>query len=161
MLQAGETAPTFTASVATTEGELETFDLSAWFDDAPLVVAFFPAAFSSTCTDELASIQSDGDRFAGAGGTVLGVSTDLPWALREFADAEGLQFPLVADHDREGITAFDVVDSFPELGLERVAQRSVFVVDESRTITYAWAADHPGQEPPYEDVLAATRGAEH
>jgi peroxiredoxin len=158
VISAGETAPDFGASLVTTDGELTATQLSDWFDDTPLVVAFFPAAFSGTCTDEVGTIQSDLERYADAGGTVLGVSTDLPWALREFAASEGLAFPLVADHSREGIEAFDVVDAFPELGLSAVARRSVFVIDGSQTVTYAWAADSPEEEPTYDDVVAATRG---
>jgi peroxiredoxin len=159
MISAGETAPEFGASLVTVDGELTETQLSDWFDEAPLVVAFFPAAFSGTCTDEVGTIQSDLDRYAEAGGTVLGVSTDLPWALREFAATEGLGFPLLGDHDREGVEAFDVVDEFPELGLSAVARRSVFVIDGDQTVTYAWAADNADQEPPYDDVIAATRGS--
>lgn len=142
----------------TADGELTQTRLAEWLTEPPVVLAFFPAAFSGTCRDELAAIQSDIERYADAGGTVLGVSTDLPWALRAFADAEGLSFPLVADHDREAVTAFGVVGSFPDLGLSRVARRSVFVIDGDGTVTYAWAADDPDTEPPYEDVLAAVRG---
>ena len=159
MISAGETAPDFGASLVTADGELTQTQLSDWFDDAPLVVAFFPAAFSGTCTDEVGTIQSDLSRYADAGGTVLGVSTDLPWALREFATAEKLGFPLVADHGRAGIEAFDVVDAFPDLGLSAVARRSVFVIDGNQTVVYAWAADSPDEEPVYDDVVAATRGA--
>jgi len=160
VISAGETAPEFGASLVTADGELTETQLSDWFDEAPLVVAFFPAAFSGTCTDEVGTIQSDLERYAEAGGTVLGVSTDLPWALRKFAATEGLEFPLLGDHDREGVAAFDVVDEFPELGLSAVARRSVFVIDGDRTVTYAWAADNADQEPTYDDVIAATRGSQ-
>lgn len=160
MIQAGEDAPDFTASVATTGGELGTLTLSERLDGAPVVLVFFPAAFSGTCTDEVGAIQDDLDRFAEAGGTVVGVSTDLPWASRAFAEAEGLSFPLVGDHDRTAVEAYGVTADFEDLELHDVARRSVFVIDGSGTVTYAWAADHPGQEPPYEDVLAATRAAD-
>ncbi len=159
MINAGEPAPEFAASLVTADGKLTETQLSDWFDEAPLVVAFFPAAFSDTCTSEVGTIQSDLERYGGAGGTVLGISTDLPWTLREFAATEGLGFPLLGDHDREGVEAFDVVDEFPELGLSAVARRSVFVIDDDRTVTYAWAADNADQEPTYDDVIAATRGS--
>ncbi|MEZ3142888.1 redoxin domain-containing protein [Halobaculum sp. MBLA0143] len=160
MIRAGATAPEFEASLVTTEGELARTRLSEWTQEPPVVLAFFPAAFSGTCTDEVRAIQTDIERYADAGGTVLGVSTDLPWTLRAFAAEEGLSFPLVGDHDREAVRAFDVVDDFPDLGLSAVARRSVFVLDGDGTVTYAWAADDPDAEPPYEDVLAAVRGTQ-
>lgn len=159
MISVGETAPDFGASLVTADGELTETRLSDWFDEAPLVVAFFPAAFSGTCTDEVGTIQSELGQYAEAGGTVLGVSTDLPWTLREFATTEELGFPLVADHDHEGIEAFGVVDEFPDLGLSAVARRSVFVIDGDQRVTYAWGADDPDQEPAYDEVLVATRGS--
>jgi peroxiredoxin len=160
MIDEGDTAPDFTASVATAEGELDTITLSDRFDDAPLVLAFFPAAFSGTCTDELNAFREELDRFAEAGATVFGVSTDLPWALREFAETEGLDFDLIGDHDRAAVEAYGVRTAFPDLGLHDIADRAVFVIDGDRTVTYAWLADDPGQEPPYEDVIAATEAAD-
>jgi peroxiredoxin len=159
MIQTGETAPDFTASLATAEGDLDTITLSDRLSEAPLVLAFFPAAFSGTCTDEMSAFRDELDQFTEAGATVFGVSTDLPWSLRAFADAETLSFDLIGDHDRDAVEAYGVKTDFVDMELYDIADRAVFVIDEERTVTYTWLADNPGQEPPYDDVIEATEAA--
>ena len=158
MIEEGEEAPTFTAAVAE-DGELGTFGLTDRLDEAPLVLAFFPAAFSGTCTDEMAAFDQELARFADRGATVYGISTDLPWALREFAAREDLAFGLIGDHDRTAIEAYGVELAFESLALEAVADRAVVVIDRDRTVTYTWRADEPSDEPPYDAVLDATSAA--
>lgn len=159
MIQTGETAPDFTASLATAEGDLDTITLSNRLSEAPLVLAFFPAAFSGTCTDEMSAFRDELDQFTEAGATVFGVSTDLPWSLRAFADAENLSFDLIGDHNRDAVEAYGVQTDFADMELFDIADRAVFVIDEEQTVTYTWLADNPGQEPPYDDVIEATEAA--
>jgi len=73
MTDVGDDAPTFTASLVT--DEIEPFDLSDRLGDEPVVLAFFPAAFSNTCTDEMEALR---DGFERDDCTLFGVSTDLP-----------------------------------------------------------------------------------
>jgi peroxiredoxin len=46
-----------------------------------------------------------------------------------------------------------------ELGLYGIANRAVFVVDETGTVTYRWVADDPTNEPDYEELLEAVKTA--
>lgn len=157
MVDVGDDAPDFTAPLA--DGDIRSFTLSEHLDEAPLVLAFFPAAFTGTCTAELCTFQDRLANFEDVGATVYGVSVDLPFALNEFRDAEDLSFGLVSDTTRDIVDVYDVRTNMPARGVEGVAKRAVFVVDEAGTITYAWVTGDLGREPDYDEVAAAAEDA--
>ncbi len=153
MVEVGDSAPDFTAPLA--NGDVVPFTLSNRLEEAPLVLAFFPGAFTGVCTTELCTFEERMGVFEDVGATVYGVSVDSPFALNEFREQEDLGFGLVSDHQKVVVDRYGVRDSFGDLGYYGLAQRSVFVVEEAGTITYRWVADDPGQEPDYEAVEAA------
>lgn len=157
MIEPGDTAPTFTATVGTSDHE--SFDLEDRLGDGPVVLAFFPGAFTPPCTNEMVAVQDRLEGFEDAGATVLGVSADSPFSLGAFGDEYGLEFDLVSDMQREAIAAYDVEIEIPDLGLHGVANRAVYVVDGDGTVVYTWIADDPTNEPPYESVLEAVTNA--
>jgi len=157
MVSTGDTAPAFTAPLAT--GDIEEFALEDRLDEAPLVLAFFPGAFTSVCSHEMSTFQDRLAEFQDAGASVYGVSVDSPFALNEFRDKLDLTFDLVSDADKEVIEAYDVSMDFEALGVHDVAKRAVFVVDGDGTVTYAWVSDDPGVEPDYDEVFEAVGGA--
>ncbi|MGM0716600.1 MAG: redoxin domain-containing protein [Halobacteriota archaeon] len=159
MVQEGDAAPDFTAPMRTPEGEITEFTLSDALGDGPVVLAFFPGAFTSVCTGEMTTFRDRLDDLAEAGGSLYGVSIDSPFSLGEFAEQNELNFPLVGDTNKEVIEAYDVVMDFADLGITGVAKRSVFVVDDDGEITYAWVSDDPGVEPDYDEVESATSNA--
>jgi len=156
MVSTGDQAPDFTAPLVSDSDTVAT-TFSDHLDSGPVVLAFFPAAFSSTCTVELCTFRDDLAQFEGLGATVFGISTDTSYALERFREEEGLSFGLISDNDGAIIEAYDLVDdhSFADKGMKGVATRSVFVVDDEGTIQYTWIADNPGQEPDYEAVVEA------
>jgi peroxiredoxin len=156
MVDIGDEAPDFTAPLA--NGDVETFTLSEHLDEAPLVLAFFPAAFTPTCTTEMCAFRDRMAKFEDIDATVYGVSVDLPYTLNEFRARNGLDFGLVSDERRELIEAYGVASSFSPLDM-RVARRAVFVVDGDGRITYAWRGDDPTQEPDYDAVREAAAEA--
>jgi len=153
----GDQAPTFTATIGTSDHE--DFDLTDHFGDGPVVLAFFPGAFTPPCTNEMVALQEHIGAFEDAGATLFGVSADSPFAQGAFRDEHGLEFDLVSDMARVAIDAYDVEIDIPELGLHGVANRAVFVIDEGGTIVHAWEADDPTNEPGYEELLDAVRSA--
>ena len=158
MVSEGETAPTFTAPLA--NGDVDEFDLgSAVETDAPVVLAFFPGAFTSVCSHELTEFQNRLSAFDDAGASVYGVSIDTPFAQNEFRDKLGLSFGLVSDVNREAIDTYDIAMDFESLGVYDVAKRAVFVVDGDGTVTYRWVSDDPGVEPDYDAVEDAAAEA--
>jgi peroxiredoxin len=157
MVEVGDEAPRFTAPLA--NGDVEEFNFLEDAGDAPTVLAFFPGAFTSVCTEELCTFQSELAAFEDVGATVYGVSVDSPFALDEFRDQEGLGFGLVSDSNKEIIDAYDVEMDFAGLGYYGVAKRAVFVVDADGVVTYKWVSDDPGVEPDYEAVQSAAAEA--
>lgn len=159
MVATGEAAPDFEAPLA--NGDIDTFDLSAALDEeAPIVLAFFPGAFTSVCSHELNTFQDRLDSLTDAGATLYGVSVDSPFTLDKFREELALEFDLISDANRDLIYEFDVQTSFDQYGIDELAQRAVFVIDEDGTITYAWVAENAGVEPDYDEVIeAATEAA--
>ena len=107
----------------------------------------------------MVALQEHHAEFQDAGATLFGVSADSPFSQGAFREEHGIEFDLVSDTAREAIGAYDVEIDIEELGLHGVANRTVFVIDESGEITYTWEADDPTKEPDYEELLEAVRSA--
>jgi peroxiredoxin len=159
MVQEGDAAPDFTAPIRTPDGEITDFTLSDALGDGPIVLAFFPGAFTSVCTGEMTTFRDRLEGLTGAGATLYGVSIDSPFSLGEFAEQNELNFPLIGDTEKDVIEAYDVVMDFADLGISGVAKRSVFVIDDDGEVTYAWVSDDPGVEPDYDEVESAADDA--
>jgi len=153
----GDTAPTFTATYGTSDHE--PFDLDDILGDGPVVLAFFPGAFTPPCSNEMVALQARLDDFEDAGATLLGISADSPFSQGAFREEHGLEFDLVSDMDREAIGAYDLEIDIGDLGLYGIANRAVYVIDDEGTVTFAWEADDPTNEPDYEAVLDAVEAA--
>ena len=157
MLQSGDTAPMFTATRGTSDHE--SFALEDHLGDGPIVLAFFPGAFTPPCTNEMIALQDHLADFEEAGATVLGISADSPFSQGAFRDEHGIEFDLISDMGGDAIRAYDLEMDIGDLGLHGIANRAVFVLDADGTITYAWVADDPTNEPDYEELLDAVRAA--
>jgi peroxiredoxin len=157
MVDVGDAAPDFTAPLVT--DDIGPFTFSERDAGGPVVLAFFPGAFTSVCTSEMNAFESDLDAFEEVGATVYGVSVDTPFSLQEFREQEGLSFGLVSDTNKELVDAYDVSMDFADYGYHGVAKRAVFVVDADGEITYKWTSDDPGAEPDYGAVRRAAADA--
>ncbi|MFC7133810.1 MULTISPECIES: redoxin domain-containing protein [Salinibaculum] len=158
MVTEGDEAPDFTAPLA--NGDIEEFTLSERVGDGPLVLAFFPGAFTSVCSHEMNTFDDRLAAFEDVGATVYGVSVDTPFALNEFRDQLGLDFDLISDSTRDLIDAYDISMNFDHLGVEHIAKRAVFVVDSDGVVSYAWVTDDAGVEPDYDELEAAAEAAD-
>jgi peroxiredoxin len=157
MVVESETAPTFTATLA--NGDVEPFDLDDYLGDGPVVLAFFPGAFTPPCSNEMVALQGHIEEFQAAGATVLGISADSAFSLNAFREEHDLAFDLVSDMDRDAIEAYDLKIDIADLGLHGVSNRAVYVLDEEGTVTYAWTTEDPTTEPDYEELLEAVEAA--
>jgi len=153
MVTTGDAAPDFTAPLA--NGDIEEFALSERLeDDAPIVLAFFPGAFTSVCTTEMCTFQDRLATFNDLDASVYGVSRDSPFTLNEFREQNDLEFGLLSDYNKELIDDYDIEMDFADLGVYGVAKRSVFVVDGDGEVAYSWVSDDPGVEPDYDEIEA-------
>lgn len=159
MVSVGDDAPEFTAPVA--NDDVETLSLDEVLGDGPVVLAFFPAAFTGTCTTEMCTFDDRLSAFENVEATVYGVSVDSPFALDAWREDQDLDFGLISDFEKEIIDDYGIRTDFADLGVHGLAQRAVFVLDAQGTVTYRWVADHAGLEPDYEEVeRAAVEAAE-
>ena len=153
MVETGESAPDFRVPKAGGEAynDVELFQLSDVVGDGPIVLAFYPAAFTQGCTAEMCTFRDSMDVFEDHDALVYGVSVDLPFAQNVWIDQHGLNFPMLSDWNHDVIHAYDVVleDMYDVV---EVAQRSVFVIDTDGNVTYTWVRD--GANPAF-DVLVA------
>ena len=157
MVSTGDDAPTFTATVGTSDHE--PFDLGEEIGDGPVVLAFFPGAFTPPCTNEMVAFQGRADAFAEAGATLFGVSADSPFSQGAFREEHGIEFDLVSDMAGDAIRAYDLEIDIADLGLHGIANRAVFVIDDDGEVVFDWVADDPTNEPDYDAVLDAVESA--
>ncbi|WP_435746585.1 peroxiredoxin [Nocardioides sp. SYSU DS0663] len=108
--------------------------LSSYRGRKAVALLFFPFAFSGVCTGEMAEVRMRLDEFLTFDTEVLAISCDPMFALRAFADADGLNFPLLSDFWPHGEVsrAYDVFDE--RSGAPR---RSSYVVDRDGTVRWA------------------------
>lgn len=152
MVSEGDTAPNFSTTMATGEEDLDRFELAEAVGDGPVVLAFFPAAFSPGCRMELQQFRDNLAEFEALSADVYGISTDMPYALGAFVEANDLDFPLLSDFNQEIIRDYDVRED--ELGgLEGVAERSVFVIDDEGTVAYRWVGENAADLPDVDAVV--------
>lgn len=141
-LKIGDMAPDFTLKGT---GEKEDITLSA-LRGKPTVVLFFPFAFSPVCTEELCSVVSEWDQYAGLGAQVLGISVDSLHVQKAFAAANNINFPLLTDFNKEVAPQYGAF--YEQLGpWKGVAKRAAFVVDKDGKIAYTWVSDDPKVKP--------------
>ena len=145
----GSKAPDFTLS----NQDKQPVTLSAQAGKT-VVLAFFPAAFTSVCQKELCHFRDQLAAFNSVNATVFGISVDTPFTLKEFARQNSLNFDLLSDFNKDAIQKFDVVN--PDMGgLKGIARRAVVVVDGQGVIRYREVTPTPGDEPQYDKVKAA------
>jgi glutaredoxin-dependent peroxiredoxin len=123
----------------------------------PVVLAFFPAAFSSVCTKELCTFRDSLARLNKANAQVYGVSVDTFFTLKAFQDQQGLTFPLLSDFNKQAIREYGVFNE-DMIGLKGIAKRAVFVIDKDGVIRYKEVLDDARNEPNYDKVFQAVAG---
>ncbi len=120
----------------------------------PVVLAFFPAAFSSVCTKELCTFRDSLGRLNQAKAQVYGVSVDTFFALKAFHTDQKLTFPLLSDFNKQTIRDYGVFNE-DMIGLKGIAKRAVFVIDKTGTVRYRQVLEDARNEPDYDKVFAA------
>ncbi len=151
-LDVGTAAPDFTLP----NQDWQPVTLSGHFGSDHVVLAFFPAAFSSTCTSELCTFRDRLSTFGAAGTTVYGISVDSPWALKAYSREQGITFALLSDFNKAVIEKYGV---FCEdmIGLKGLAKRAVFLIDRAGRIRHREVLEDARNEPDYERLEAAVR----
>lgn len=154
MIHEGDTAPNFTVPIAQGEtyDDIGTFTLSDHYERRPVVLAFYPAAFTSGCTREVCQFRDSMSQFKQLDAAVFGVSVDLPYAQNIFIQEYDLNFSMLSDVDHNVIETYGVI--YPtDFGFD-MAERSIFVIDETGEVLFRWVRD--GENPDFEWLMDET-----
>ena len=158
MVEVGEKIP----KVSLVDTELKQVNLQEAASGAPIVVAFFPGAFTGICTKEMCTFRDSLAELGGIGGRLYAVSVDGPFSNKEFKEKNRLGFTVLSDYAREAVRAFGVeMKDFAHLKGYTAAKRSVFIADKNGVIRFKWVTEDPTVEPNYAAVkkaLAEARG---
>lgn len=148
-LKVGDPAPDFQLKGT---GKTE-FKLSEHRGKKKVVLAFFPAAFSPVCSQQMPRIQAQKSAFDASDAVVVGISVDNTWALDAFARQLGIDFPILSDFYPQGAVA----GKYGVLLPNGVCERAVIGIDKESIVRYIDV--HPILEiPDTEPCLAALRG---
>jgi peroxiredoxin len=120
----------------------------------PVVLAFFPAAYSGTCIKELCTFRDNLARFNNAKAKVYGISVDTFFALKAFQTDQKLTFPLLSDFNKDVIRAYGAFNE-DMIGLKGIAKRSTFVIDKDGVVRYREVLEDARNEPDYQKVYDA------
>jgi thioredoxin-dependent peroxiredoxin len=130
VLKVGDQAPDFAAEAAL-GGKPFTFKLSEVLAKGPVVLYFYPKAFTTGCTIEAHAFAEATPRFQALGATVIGVSSDDIETLKRFSvEACRNQFAVAADAQSKVIKAYDAASVFSR----SMAARVSYVIDRSGRI---------------------------
>jgi peroxiredoxin len=144
-LRVGETAPDFTAQ-ATLGGKQFTFTLSEALKHGPVVLYFYPKAFTKGCTEEAHDFAEATERYRAYGATVIGVSGDSMDVLDKFSVSEcQSKFAVIADPDRKIMIAYDSV----LVPTTSIANRTSYVITPDDRIIYYYTALDPDKHVEY------------
>ena len=136
-VEVGSEAPDFTLN----DYNKQQVQLSSFRGDKPVLLVFYPFAFSGICTGELCQLRDEFADYDGKGVQVLGVSVDTPFSLKAWAEVEGYQFPLLSDFWPHGEVARSYGVFNEDAGL---AVRGTFLIDTAGVVRFA-EVNAPGE----------------
>jgi peroxiredoxin len=128
--------------------------LSGFQGDKAVALVFYPFTFTGVCQGELCQLRDDFAKYEAAGVQVLAVSCDSPFSQKEWAAAQGYNFPLLSDFWPHG----EIAKAYGVFNDERgCANRATFLIDKSGAIVDSFATESLGvarEKERYDQALA-------
>jgi len=150
-IKVGDKAPDFTLP----DTEMKQRSLKE-FMGQKVVLAFFPGAFTSTCTKEMCAFRDSMTRLTDLKAQVIGISVNDPFSNKGFVEKNRLPFPVLSDYKRETIKNYGLeLPNFAGLDGYTAAKRSIFILDPNGIVRYVWVSDNPAVEPNYQEIQKA------
>jgi mycoredoxin-dependent peroxiredoxin len=143
--EVGQRAPDFT--LPSTSGAKVT--LSS-LRGKPVLLAFFPLAFSGTCTAELCEMRDDDERFVEREVTVIPISVDHTYSLKEYKAKHALKVDLLSDFKRDVSRLYGVL-----LEDRYYSARAYFLIDRDGVIRWQHIEENPSHRRADSEILAA------
>lgn len=134
-IEVGTQAPDFTLN----DYNNQQVTLSAFRGDKPVLLVFYPFAFSGVCQGELCQLRDEFGEYESV--QVLGVSVDTPFSLKAWAEQQNYQFPLLSDFWPHG----EVAKAYGVFNEEKgLALRGTFLIDPQGVVRFA-EVNQPGE----------------
>jgi len=142
MLGVGDKVPDFELPVGRADLAREKVRLSDALVKGPVVLSFFPLAFTRTCTQQMCDARDHMGALSRVGATVFGFSCDTSFSNAHFAKEQGLTFPIFSDANREVVDLIWATEDVA--GVRRVPKRGWLLIAPDGAVAEKWVADHPG-----------------
>ena len=151
-IKVGSKAPDFSLKSKNAAG-LTDVKLSDNIGKKNTLLLFFPAAFTSVCTEEMCDISAGLSQYSGLNAAVIGISVDTPFAQEAWAKQNKIGLTLASDLNKTVTKAYDVL--FPNLaGVGDTSARAAFVIDKQGVVQYAEQTATPKDLPNFAAVKA-------
>jgi len=171
MLSKGDAAPVFTAKASLAGSEFD-FSLKNALAKGPVVVYFYPSAYTGGCDAEAHAFAEVKDKFTAAGATIIGVSADDIKRLNAFSSDPSYcagKFPVASDPDGKIAATYGLTIGAPKSGIKDVRgqdlthgfiPRTTFVIDKEGKIVAVFSSqtDHISPADHVEKSLAIVKG---
>ena len=125
------------------------------FKGKPVVLIFFPQAFSSICTQELCSLRDDMSAYNALQVKVIGISVDSLFTLHQFKKDQQFNFILLSDFNKEVSKAYDCFYEDFVFDMKGVARRGAFVIDGDGIIRHREVLESAGDLPNFNAIKSA------
>lgn len=150
MIEIGQPAPDFTLY----DTEKKQVSLSAQRGQ-PVLLLFFPLAFTSTCTKELCQVRDEIGWYNNVEAKIFGISVDSLHTLARYKADQHLNFTLLSDFNKEVSKAYDSLYEKFGYNMRGVTKRSAFVIDQNGVIRYMEILENAGEIPNFREVQKA------
>ncbi|HEV8285613.1 MAG TPA: redoxin domain-containing protein [Chitinophagaceae bacterium] len=117
-----------------------------------VLLLFFPAAFTGTCTKELCSVRDNIGLYNTVNAKVFGISVDMVYSLAKYKQEQGLSFPLLSDFNKEVSAAYGCLYETFSYDMKGVSKRSAFIIDKNGIVQYAEVLDKATDLPNFEII---------
>lgn len=114
---------------------------------SPILLLFFPFAFSKGCTEELCSIRDNYELYNQSKSKVFGISVDSLYTLAKFKADQKLNFTLLSDFNKEVSSLYNALHETFSYEMKGVSKRATFVINKEGVVTYAEVLENAGLQP--------------
>ncbi|MCC6251641.1 MAG: redoxin domain-containing protein [Bacteroidia bacterium] len=122
------------------------------FKGKNLIIHFFPAAFTGTCTTQLCTVRDAIGTYHNSKSEIVGISVDSLFSLAKYKEEQHLNFPLLSDFNKETSKSYQAYYDDFLFGMKGVSKRSAFVIDKDGIIQYAEVLENAADLPNFKAI---------
>ena len=146
-IKPGQQAPDFSL-YDTDKNKITLSDLK----DHNILLLFFPAAFTGTCTKELCSVRDNIGLYNDADAKVFGISVDMIYSLSKYKEEQGLNFSLLSDFNKDVSIAYGCLYDTFSYEMKGVSKRAAFIIDKHCIVRYAEVLEKATDLPNFDTI---------